>query len=44
MVPIYIGESSPASIRGFLITQYQLLSTIGYFASSVLGGYFALNI
>ncbi|KAL2913956.1 hypothetical protein HK105_206547 [Polyrhizophydium stewartii] len=35
-VPLYISETSPTKIRGFLTTIYQLMITIGIFIASVI--------
>lgn len=39
-VPIYVGESSPATIRGLLTTLFQLMVSLGMMGSALFASGF----
>ena len=40
-VPIYVAEAAPPSVRGQVVTTYQLFITAGQFIASVMNGAFS---
>lgn len=40
-VPSYVAEASPPSIRGYMLTMFQLLITIGFWLAAVFDAAFS---
>ncbi|KAL5013672.1 hypothetical protein ScPMuIL_007942 [Solemya velum] len=43
VVPVYVAESAPSSIRGRLVTLNQVFITVGILVSSIVAGLFSKN-
>lgn len=43
VVPVYVAESAPSSIRGRLVTLNQMFITVGILVSSIVAGLFSKN-
>ena len=41
VVPVYIGETSPSGMRGYLVVCFDVMLTFGKVASNLLGGLFS---